>query len=103
MALDGHVYVMGGLTPDGGVTSKVEAYDPVSDSWEEKAALPLALHHVGATVLEGKIYVIGGFTSGFKPVDTVFQYDPAIDTWRARAPLPTPRGALPASRGRRLR
>ena len=87
VALDGKVYVIGGLTPGGGTTDRVEAYDPGTDSWDEKAPLPKALHHSGATALGGKIYVAGGFVkTGFAPVADVFVYDPSADSWSAGPP-----------------
>ena len=98
VALDGKVYVIGGLTPGGGTTDRVEAYDPGTDSWDEKAPLPKALHHSGATALGGKIYVAGGFVkTGFAPVADVFVYDPSADSWSAGPPMPTARGALAAA------
>jgi N-acetylneuraminic acid mutarotase len=97
VALEGKVYVIGGLTPDGGVSSKVEVYDPAEDSWDEVAELPVPLHHAAAAVVEGKLYVIGGFVRGFAPTDSVFEYDPATDSWQAKKPMPTARGALAAT------
>ena len=97
VALEGKVYVIGGLTPDGGISSKVEAYDPAEDSWEEAAALPVPLHHATAAVVQGKLYVIGGFVRGFAPTDSVFEYDPATDSWQSKKPMPTARGALSAT------
>ena len=60
IALNGKVYVIGGLTPRGGITNRVEAYDPVSDKWEQKADLPVALHHTSAASINGHIYVLAG-------------------------------------------
>ncbi len=93
VALTGKVYVIGGLTPGGGVTDKVEAYDPVSDSWGERAPLPWARHHAAAAVVGGKIYLIGGFGGP----NNVLEYDPATNTWDAMAGMPAARGALVAA------
>ena len=96
VALDGRVYVIGGLASGGRVSSQVEAYNPDSDAWDTKASLPVPLHHTSAAVVGGRLYVIGGFTSGFRPVGSVYEYDPTANTWREREPMPTARGALAA-------
>ncbi|HET7853792.1 MAG TPA: galactose oxidase [Candidatus Methylomirabilis sp.] len=103
--LNGKIYVMGGFKYYGVVASRAtEVYDPQSDRWEEKAALPAGRHHMAAAVVDGKIYAIGGFkgawnweflkTWKFPPTNQVWEYDPGQDRWRERAPMPTARGAL---------
>ena len=54
-ALGGRVYVLGGLTPGGGATDRVEAYDPVASVWEERASMPRPLHHAAAAVADGRL------------------------------------------------
>ena len=104
-ALDGKIYVVGGIEkPSLGnvmnfaITPLVEMYDPVTDRWTSKAPLPVGLHHVGIGVVDRRLYVIGGYTkSGFtvwNPVAMVYVYDFATDSWAERAPMPTARGAL---------
>ena len=97
VALEGKVFVIGGLTPDPGVTSRVEVYDPAEDSWSEVAELPVPLHHAAAAVVAGRLYVVGGFVQGFAPTDSLFEYDSATDLWREKSPMPTARGALAAA------
>jgi len=102
--LHGKIYVMGGFKYYGAVTSRaVEVYDPQTDRWEEKAALPGGRHHTAAAVVNGKIYVIGGFMGiwnwhtltrwKWKATSDVWEYDPGQNRWRERAPMPTARGA----------
>jgi hypothetical protein len=56
-AVNGRVYAIGG---EGGL-SKVEAYDPATNSWTIKAGLLDARRYAsGAAVINGKIYVPGG-------------------------------------------
>jgi N-acetylneuraminic acid mutarotase len=94
--LDGKIYMIGGFTPKG-ITDKVEAWDPESNTWLIKSSLPRPLHHSSVTVVENKLYVIGGFFSGrWTPVKTVYEYDPAKNKWTTKAPMPTARGALAA-------
>jgi N-acetylneuraminic acid mutarotase len=104
----GKIYVVGGFEePSLGnvlhfaITPAVEEYDPATDRWIQKAAMPVGLHHVGIGVVGGRLYILGGYKqsglSVWGPVATVYAYDPATDTWSERAPMPTARGALSVS------
>jgi N-acetylneuraminic acid mutarotase len=99
------IYVVGGFEqPSLGnvlnfaITPAVEEYDPSTDRWSAKAAMPVGLHHVGIGVVGSRLYIIGGYKksglSVWGPVATVYVYDPAADAWSERAPMPTARGAL---------
>ena len=65
----------------------VEMYDPVTDTWTQKADMPMP-RSTSTCVVDGKIYVIGGTAFNNikkkKPwrLDTVEIYDPATDTWQ---------------------
>jgi N-acetylneuraminic acid mutarotase len=92
--VDGKIYAIGGwlratTTTDGSEppSSAVEAYDPATDTWTEKAPMPTARAALSTSVVDGKIYAIGG-RSG---LSTVEAYDPATDTWTTKAPMPTAR------------
>jgi N-acetylneuraminic acid mutarotase len=94
-ALDGKIYVIGGIRMNGSTADTVEAYDPATDTWQFVAPLPLPLHHTTAAVVEDKLYVIGGLSGlQFRPTNAVFEYTPGENVWRSRRPLPTSRGAL---------
>jgi hypothetical protein len=80
--MNGKVYAIGGCVDVHGVTfSTVEAYDPETDSWTEKADMPTPRKAVATSVVNGKIYAIGGSavahwdTGG---VSTVEQYEPGF-------------------------
>jgi N-acetylneuraminic acid mutarotase len=46
-------------------TSNVtEVYDPITDSWETKTAMPTSRMSLCANEVNGKIYLIGGRTGG---------------------------------------
>jgi hypothetical protein len=82
------IYCMGGSTY--GVSGWVsvsgvnEVYDPATDVWETKAAMPTA-KSADAVVVNSKIYLIGG-----GPNNTLNQvYDPTTDSWDIKAPMPT--------------
>lgn len=62
--------------------STVEMYDPVTDTWTQKADMPTSRNTVTCAV-DGKIYAIGGIAFHQKQwrLDIVEIYDPATDTW----------------------
>jgi N-acetylneuraminic acid mutarotase len=94
-ALDGRVYVLGGLTDTGAGSALAEIYNTASEQWEGAAALPAQRHHIGAVGFGGHVYSVGGFVGqSFEPAREVYRYDPAGNEWSTVAPLPRPRGAL---------
>src|SRR5512134_1389040 len=58
-ALGGKIYVVGGF--GGGTGGLTEAYDPVADRWERRAALPVGLHHTAVVGLDNRLFVVGGY------------------------------------------
>lgn len=89
------IYAVGGnnfsgVNESGGRT--VEAYDPASDSWTTKAAMPTPRYMVAGGVVNNILYAVGGaaLLSGTL-MTTVEAYDPASNTWSAKAPLPAAR------------
>lgn len=90
VALDGEVYVIGGIDNFGNTVATVEAYDPSGDRWRAVADLPLAMHHAQAAVADGRI-VVAGFLTGafFNENGRVFRYDPGADAWDEGEPMPT--------------
>lgn len=112
-AVGDKIYVIGGATTPPGSTQisidfsheqvglgNVQEYDPVHDTWRERAPMPTPRNHAAIGVVNGKIYVIGGrvgaaFISIATDVSAVEEYDPATDHWSApRARMPTARSAL---------
>lgn len=88
-ALDGHVYVPGGLYGFGSSTDRVDVYDPVADAWSTVAPLPVGLNHHATAATADTLYVVGGNESfGDSPGTFGFAYDPETDTWSEIAPLP---------------
>ena len=82
-------------------TGAVEEYDPATNSWRSRAALPTPRNHATAGVVNGKVYVIGGrvggafVSSGSSNVGVVEEYDPAADLWGApKARMPSARSAI---------
>ncbi|MGH2375984.1 MAG: Kelch repeat-containing protein [bacterium] len=109
VALHGKVYLLGGLasavpppvTRDFETTSRVERYDPATDTWTTLAPMPKALNHLNAAAVGGKIYVLGGMIPTpvtdypWFAVGDSYVYDPATNAWStiASMPLGTQRGA----------
>jgi hypothetical protein len=65
------------------LTTTNEVYDPSTNTWENKTAVPTARILATANVVNGKIYVMGGYPNG----TLIDVYDPATDSWTT---LPTP-------------
>jgi N-acetylneuraminic acid mutarotase len=63
--LGGQFIVFGGegnANAQSGVFPDVNAYDPVTDSWESLKQMDVPRHGFGAAVLDGRIYLAGGAT-----------------------------------------
>lgn len=90
-AVNGKIYLMGGLGSD---LNLVRAYNPTTDTWEDRSPLLIGRISPASVTVGGKILVIGGCgaqNSCDTPLDAVEEYDPATDTWTMKAPLPTAR------------
>jgi N-acetylneuraminic acid mutarotase len=93
----GRLYVIGGYRQSGlsvwHPVATVYAYDPDTDTWEERAPMPTARGALSVTEHDGKLYAIGGYdrTANSAAVEV---YDPVRNLWTSRAPLPTPRDHL---------
>lgn len=88
-ALDGRIYVPGGLTGVGGSTNRLDVYDIETDEWTEATGMPRGLNHHGTATLEGQLFVVGGnerFTD--PPGRFTYSYDPERDEWAERQALP---------------
>lgn len=88
-ALNGLIYVVGGVSPipDAGRTLLI--YDPEADSWSTHPELmPTAREHVVAVAFEGQLWVIGGRTG--ENLDVVEIFDPESGVWTEGPRLATP-------------
>jgi N-acetylneuraminic acid mutarotase len=83
----------------GFATTRVAAYDPVSNTWSTtNASLPQLLQYFGTAVAGGKIYVVGGDTGGGGDRATLYSYDGIASSWTTLAPMPLgPRYGLGAA------
>jgi N-acetylneuraminic acid mutarotase len=97
-AIDGKLYVAGGLTfywddaPRPRTWAQLDVYDPATNVWTTKAPMPAARFAAAGGVVNGKLYVAGGSKTGISPlVSTLEVYNPATNSWAARADMPTAR------------
>ena len=86
-----NIYISGGLTSWKDITKKHEAYNVLSNSWSEKAAIPSLRNNAAVVNLDSLIYVIGG--AGTKEniwgdIWTVETYNVNSDSWVQKNDLP---------------
>jgi N-acetylneuraminic acid mutarotase len=94
-ALDGQLYVTGGVGIDSGAVLR---YDPATGRWDRSVApLKTLREHLAAAVLDGKLYVIGGRWRGSGNSAALEIYDPGANAWRRGPDMPTRRGGLTAA------
>lgn len=95
VAYGGKIYAIGGTVnyASSGSDTTNYVYTPGTDSWADKAGLPVARCNLAAVVLNNKIHVIGGLMPGDVVSDAHDVYDPSNDTWTTAAPLPIPMDA----------
>ena len=101
-AVNGKIYAIGGSTQndvDGQLLGINEEYDPATNTWVTKAAMPTPRTDFAIAVYQNKIYCIGGISGQGKnfPIEghrfyvaslANEVYDPATDTWANKAPMP---------------
>jgi N-acetylneuraminic acid mutarotase len=82
----GKIYCIGGYIVEGSrwvIYNTVETYDPATDSWNTKAALPFTEADLTACVVDEKIYV---FTANSG--SPVYMYNTATDSWTTKTHIP---------------
>jgi N-acetylneuraminic acid mutarotase len=87
---------VGGAGRAKGTRSTVEEYDPVTDTWTQKAGMPTRRSALSTSVVNGKIYAIGG-SDHPKVFSTMEMYDPVTDKWTQKADMRTARMGLSTS------
>jgi N-acetylneuraminic acid mutarotase len=96
-ALDGVLYVSGGLDTNGTGVAVVERFDPATGLWSSVAPLPVPRHHHGMAAAAGALFSIGGFQQSFIGDARCFRFAPGAGHWTEVASLPRGRGALVAA------
>jgi N-acetylneuraminic acid mutarotase len=99
-AVNGKVYVIGGVTESGDATGAVEEFDPSLNQWTHCGgtckAMPTARFAHALGVVNGLIYAVGGH-DGTNALNTVEIYDPVSNGWSAGTAMPTAREKLTVS------
>jgi hypothetical protein len=96
--VDGMLYVVGGIGPDGGLADDAFAFDPAPGSWTVVDGPPTAREHLGVAGSNGELFVLGGRTGGIgSNLDAAEALDVASGEWRALPPMPTARGGSAAA------
>jgi hypothetical protein len=97
VALDGKGYFIGGYgksvlnttsNPNANYLDSLLEYDPITNLFTAKAALPFKRGGMFALVHDGKIYAGSGFNSSGQPSTNFNMYNPQTNTWTAKAAAP---------------
>src|SRR5215510_13662239 len=93
-AVEGRVYVVGGLNAAGVGQTTLDIFDTKTNQWQTGPPLPLSLHHPNVAAVGTKVYVAGGYAgaTGF-PSGATFELDVDRRAWTQKADMPTARGA----------
>jgi len=88
IALNNHLFALGGLTPQG-FTQSVERYDLTTNEWEYAAPLSEPRYrHAACVTSRGKILLSGGITRERENgIEDVNEYNPDFDQWMTRTPM----------------
>ncbi len=110
LVVDGKIYAIGGaetkkIQRGGGWVNSVrllptiEMYDPGTDTWTQKADMPVPRSSNSTCIVDGKIYIIGGVAANRKQwrLDSVDIYDTATDTWTEAKSMNHARGGASVS------
>ncbi len=89
------IFLIGGLEKKGGMyydtdSNKNEMYDPLTNTWIEKAPLPSPRQCAAIVTFQNTIYVISG-KMNFDDRNDVFVYDPENDCWQTKTSMPETR------------
>ena len=110
LVVDGKIYAIGGGESkkyqvgagwghSGTLLPTIEMYDPGTDTWTQKADMPVPRSSNSTCIVDGKIYIIGGVAANRKQwrLNSVDIYDPATDTWTAAKSMNHARGGASVS------
>jgi len=101
-ALNGKIYVTGGLDSDGNPTARLDEYDPDTDDWTDCggacAMIPEARHNAALVAFEGLLILAGG-GSPDQAKPEVWSFDAVANVWEPLEPMPQGRCCMAASAG----
>ena len=82
--INGKIYVPGGVGADFGATNTLFLYRPATNTWVQKAPMPVNSFGGASVAINGKLYVVTPTGSN----TLLHRYDPATNSWTARATGP---------------
>jgi N-acetylneuraminic acid mutarotase len=86
---NGLIYAIGGANGAGTVVPTVQAYNPSTNSWSNKAPLPSSRQTGnGAVAINNIVYLAGGHDAGGAITRTLYAYNTGTNTWSTRAQMP---------------
>ena len=71
--------MIGGESAEAQVLKTVEEFDPLTNTWESKSPLPVAMSRIAACELDQLNYVTGGMDENHDYYSYSYVYDPACD------------------------
>jgi Kelch motif protein len=92
------IYIIGGVTLEGALSSRVDVFDTASESWSALAFLPKPRVGMAAGIIEGRLHVVGGSVPD--PAQTFnAHYSLGLEaeagaSWRKELELPTARHSM---------
>jgi hypothetical protein len=84
------IYMIGG-SPAGGAGTELalcQQYDPVTNTWSDKASMTTARGYIKGDYVRGKIYVIGGLSNSSTALSTNEEYTISSNTWATKTAIP---------------
>lgn len=101
--INGQIYVAGGVTQGNVTTNRVMRYDPLTNTWTERAPMPQGRNSAPAGTDGSRLFLFGGRDGGDEPgngFNTVQIYNPSTNSWLSSAsgaplaPLPQARAGI---------
>jgi len=94
--LTDRIYLVGGMG-DAQLLGDTVAFDPGTNSWSVKAAIPNPRVRFAGFVLSGWIHAVGGTSESGGVTNKVDIYEPGGNVWTLGPDFPTPRDGLGAA------
>ena len=100
--INGKIYAISGYVGSGPFSNATEEYNPTTNTWTYKKAIPTPRTYFAIAVYQNKIYCMGGLVAlvGYNSqilTDSVEVYDPTTDTWENKTSMPNVRIGMSAS------
>jgi N-acetylneuraminic acid mutarotase len=98
VALEGRLYLVGGVESGDELAAPSYVYNPVKDSWNRRRIVTMPRQHLGAAGARGRVFVVGGRMHGLDTnTGRTDRYSPKARKWTEADEMPTPRGGLAAT------